>query len=89
MKNLELLDIDVHWIKSHQDDNTPHEALKLPAQLNCDADALATIAHNKPCQHNHNVIPLTPECPVHIDVEGKTTSSEHQAMIRSRWNNDT
>ena len=29
-------------IKQHQDEQTDYERLSLPAQLNCDADALAT-----------------------------------------------
>jgi hypothetical protein len=35
----------VLWIKGHQDEKTPYEALTLPAQLNVDADRLAVEHH--------------------------------------------
>ena len=80
--------IEVNWIKSHQDDKKPYEELDLPAQLNCDVDALAELAHSEEKRHNYDIVPLTPECPVHIDVDGKTITTKHQAKIRARWNND-
>ena len=35
------------WIAGHQDDKTNYDDLPLQAQLNCDADGLATQAHSQ------------------------------------------
>ena len=49
-KNLEP---SIAWIKGHQDDERPVEKLPLPAQLNCEADALADKAHEFPQNSSH------------------------------------
>ena len=41
-----LLNVSIHHIKSHQDQDTPLLLLPPPAQANCRADNLATTAHD-------------------------------------------
>ena len=36
------------WVKAHQDRTSPYDALPLEAQMNCDADTLATSYHISP-----------------------------------------
>lgn len=87
--NTSLLQADIRWIKAHQDNNKEYAELDLPAQLNCDADKLAERAHTKLARYNYDLIPLTPECPIHLDIKGKTITSKHQKQIRQGWKYDT
>lgn len=59
-----LIQADISWIKSHQDDKTPLNLLAFPVQLNCEADKLASKAHSQPPRHDYNEVPLTTETPV-------------------------
>jgi hypothetical protein len=55
----------VDHVKGHQDDKVSYDELSLPAQLNVDADALATNAlfyYPTPCKH----IPLLPAAQVQL-----------------------
>lgn len=86
--NTSFIHPDVKWIKAHQDQNKTYHSLDLCSQVNCDADKLAELAHDKPPRHNYEIIPLTPECPIHLDIEGKTITSRFQQHFRRVWKRD-
>jgi hypothetical protein len=61
----------VSHVKGHQDDHKPYEDPSLPAQLNCDADVLATNElQNYPTTCIH--VPLLPPATVQITIGGTT-----------------
>lgn len=41
-------DIELEWVKGHQDSHTPYPRLPLEAQMNCQADKLAEDYHQQP-----------------------------------------
>jgi hypothetical protein len=51
------VDITLQHVKSHQDAEKPYEELSMDAQLNVDADQLATTAHSRPLHSEYIVLP--------------------------------
>jgi hypothetical protein len=94
----------ISHIKGHQDNPKPYEDLSLPAQLNCDADVLATNElQNYPITCIH--VPLLPPATVQITIGGTAVTRKLGPTIRRqhgrlgllkaymherfRWTNDT
>ena len=75
-------------ISGHQDDRTPYEALSLPAQLNCDADALASKYLIDNPRIDHQFVPLLPkaECLLHLP-QGTITRDYSQELRNTRTDN--
>jgi hypothetical protein len=58
------------WVKSHQDDSVPVESLSFAAQLNCQADALATTQYTcTQCSTSHHFYP-PPEAEAYVVLSG-------------------
>jgi hypothetical protein len=71
----------ISHVKDHQDDHKPYEDLSLPAQLNCDADVLATNElHNYPATCIR--VPLLPPAIVQITIGGTTVTRKLGPTIR-------
>jgi hypothetical protein len=68
-------------VKGHQDNAIPYHKLPLPAQLNCDADLLATREleeYAMTCEH----VPLLPTTKVQLSLGGRTVIRNLPATIR-------
>jgi hypothetical protein len=63
-------------VDGHQDDDNPVHLLWLPAQLNCEADALATAAPEQ-IQSPIPIVPVFPPAVCQLDVEESTTTRRH------------
>jgi hypothetical protein len=64
---------NIGHVKGHQDDHKPYEDLSLPAQLNCDADVLATdelLNYPTTCIY----VPLLPPAIVQLTIGGTTVT---------------
>jgi hypothetical protein len=90
-------------VHGHQDDDTDYADLPLPAQLNCDADVLATeelAERPTTC----TLVPLMPAAKVQFSIGGRTVTWKLPATVRRQyrlrllkrymkerfcWNNDT
>ena len=71
----------ISHVKGHQDDDTDYEDLSLPAQLNCDADVLATAElrdYPTTCTH----VPLLPPAQTQLSIGGITVSRKLAPTIR-------
>ena len=77
---------DLFHILGHQDGRTSYEELSLPAQLNCDADALASkfLAEHPHIDHRHAPMLPKSECVLHLP-QG-TITRDYQQEIRSTRN---
>ena len=72
-----------HWVKVHQDDNTPTNELSIVAQLNVEADRLAG-----DLQRDHGkfrpLITLLPSCPAMLSIRGiSITSNYNKHLIKA------
>jgi hypothetical protein len=71
----------IDHVKGHQDDKLSYDELSLPAQLNVDADALATdelLNYPTPCEH----VPLLPAAHVQLNIAGRTITRKLGPAIR-------
>ena len=66
------------WIASHQDRKQTYDSLSLPAQLNCDADRIAESQHYQHQTETPWIVPLSNNCSVHLDIQGKTITSRYE-----------
>jgi hypothetical protein len=68
-------------VKGHQDNKVAYANLPLPAQLNCDADVLAThelFQFPTTCEH----VPLLPAAQAQLSIGGRTVTRKLAATIR-------
>mmetsp|Transcript_24095 Transcript_24095/g.36613 ORF Transcript_24095/g.36613 Transcript_24095/m.36613 type:complete len:139 (+) Transcript_24095:863-1279(+) len=63
---------NIVWIASHQDNKTPYPKLPLPAQLNVEADALASRIQKQPKSNKYHIVPITAFCNTHLDIDSKS-----------------
>ena len=71
----------ISHVKGHQDGKLPCKELSLPAQLNCDADVLATDKlFQFPTTYTH--IPLLPPAKVQLSLGGITITRKLSTTIR-------
>jgi hypothetical protein len=80
LRDFSLTPTIVH-VKGHQDNHKPYEDLSLPAQLNCDADVLATnelLNYPTTCIH----VPLLPPAIVQLTIGGTTITRKLGPTIR-------
>jgi hypothetical protein len=77
------LNVGIYHVKSHQDKNVPYEELTRPAQMNTQADTLATQALNK--QHGRGnqakFIPL-PNCYAYLVHKGRYINAHENVLLR-------
>ena len=76
---------NLRHIKGHQDQTRAYAKLPLLAQLNCDADALATqYIHNYPNQ-DHTRVPILPANGAQLELlDGTVTYNLKQALRHAR-----
>jgi hypothetical protein len=75
-----------YWIKGHQDnDNTPVEELSWPAQLNIQADALATRALEDQQKRGRKPPPMIrlPACTVYLLSQGVEQTSQEMMTLKT------
>ena len=72
------------WIKGHQDDHTAYDRLPYLAQINCDADALATSYYQ---QMPQPVIkePTLPSNPATLEIQHQSITSKYKTKIRRAY----
>jgi hypothetical protein len=76
------------WVKSHHDDSFPVEALSFAAQLNCQADALATSQYTcTQCSTAHHFHP-PPEAEAYVVVIATCRRNELRQTILKQTNWD-
>ena len=68
-------------VKGHQDDDVPVESLSLLAQLNVEADHHAGVYLTSFGSYSH-IIPLSPTCPITLNIDGKTIHRGFKQAIR-------
>ena len=69
------------WVKSHQDDNVPVESLSFAAQLNCQADSLATTQYTcTQCSKSHHFHP-PPEAEAYVVLSGQVVTAHLQKKV--------
>jgi hypothetical protein len=71
----------IQHVKGHQDDDAPVLTLPLPAQLNCEADTMATESLEAIPAHIP-IIPVYPSAVCQLDVRDATTTRRYQAALR-------
>ena len=73
-------------IMGHQDEKTPYKELDLSAQLNCDADFLASqyLTDNPDINHTHATLFPQAECALHLPVG--TITRDHKQELRNTRN---
>jgi hypothetical protein len=68
-------------VKDHQDNKIPYTSLPLPAQLNVDADCLASKElHDRPNLIHH--VPLFPDSKVNLLLSGMSVTRNRSDAIR-------
>jgi exonuclease III len=72
------------WIRGHQDTHTPYARLKFPAQLNCDADNLASTYYNLE-QDMPQEVTRFPSDPVQLRIGGTVITSKLKSKLRSAY----
>jgi hypothetical protein len=72
---------EILHVKGHQDDKTPYVKLPLPAQLNCDADKLAT-TELRALPNLIRRVPLFPYAKVKLLVAGQSVTRNLPGAIR-------
>jgi hypothetical protein len=72
---------EIFHVKGHQDDKTPYANLPLPAQLNCDADKLAT-TELRSLPNLIRGVPLFPSANVQLLVAGQSVTRNLPSAIR-------
>jgi hypothetical protein len=72
---------EINHVKGHQDNKIPYTSLPLPAQLNVDADSLAT---NELCDRPNLIhhVPLFPDSKVQLLLSGKSVTRNLSGAIR-------
>ena len=75
------LKIRFEWVQGHQDSHTPYRNLKLPAQMNCDADHEASQYKWPDNRSSLTVTPL-PETPCQLIIQGKSITGHIKRRIR-------
>ena len=74
-------------MKSHQDSNAAYANLTLAAQMNCDADNLATAFHETSQGMWHPpLVPLLPHTCVQLEVQGRTITGHYKTKLREQAN---
>jgi hypothetical protein len=73
--------ITIAWVKGHQDAVQTHAQLSLPAQLNCEADKLATEFASCHTCHSSTVIPL-PRTPAALQVNNNSVTGHIKFRVR-------
>lgn len=64
-------------------DQTLYEYLNFPAKLlDTEADSIASQIQTYAQTTSYHLVPLTPECAAHFDIDGKTVTSHLKAKIR-------
>ncbi len=72
---------EINHVKGHQDNKIPYVSLPLPAQLNVDADSLATKElHDRPNLIHH--VPLFPDSKVQLLLSGTSVTRNLSGAIR-------
>ena len=73
--------VEFEWVRGHQDSGTPFHRLPLPAQLNCEADAIATAyaRRNGPSALTVTPLPHTP-CQLLIQMQSITRSIKQRSI---------
>ena len=74
------LNLQIHHIKSHQDDTALLSTLSIPAQANCAADDLATRGLHE-CSPA-SLSPLFPAAQCQLVIQNATITSRHASVIR-------
>ena len=72
----------ITWIKGHQDEGKRVDELSLPAQLNCEADALANEIQQHPFDWEINSLP-PPHNPIQVHHHQKTITSHLKRTLRT------
>jgi len=73
------------WIKSHQDTQTAYDQLSWEAQMNCDADGLASVFQQSPQGRIHlKVVPILPNTVAQLEVSGSTVTGRYKSVLRQR-----
>ena len=73
--------ITVAWVKGHQDAIQNYDQLPLAAQMNCEADNLATSFANNCDYHSPTVIPL-PHTPAALHLNGTSITGHIKFRVR-------
>jgi hypothetical protein len=81
---LQLPDLQLKFIKGHQDDKTPYAQLPLLARLNVDADAMAGRFQDLHGQ-DRPIALMTPRTGVQLHLLEGTVTSCHVATIRHAY----
>jgi hypothetical protein len=71
-------------VKGHQDDKTPYRNLPLPAQLNCDADSLAT-TELRSLPNLIKRVPLFPSAKVQLLISDQSVTRNIPGAIRRSY----
>ena len=75
----------VAHVKGHQDDKVPYEQLPLPAQLNVDADALASSHVSSSDQPFSQLSPLFPHTRAQLDMASSTIHSHYRQNLHTAY----
>jgi hypothetical protein len=81
IKQISTVPVTVHHVKGHQDRARTVASLSLPAQLNVEADSLAT-DFNAALTHPLPVIPFDPATRILLTIGQKTVTSHIRSQIR-------
>jgi hypothetical protein len=71
----------VQHVTGHQDDDQPVHLLPLPAQLNCEADALTTLALDA-ISSPIPLVPVFPSAMCQLDIREETITRRHASALR-------
>lgn len=72
--------INLKWIKGHQDNDNSVRNLPLPAQLNCEADRAAS-EYNSTHAINRLTVPSLPSTPCQLLLHGQSTTSKFKHKV--------
>ena len=85
-RGLDKLTPTIAHIKGHQDADTPYEQLPLSAQLNCDADALATRYLQEHPDINHSIAHMFPEAHCLLHIQNNTITRDIKEALSTASN---
>ena len=76
------IQLEIKWVKGHQDSTIPYDQLPLPAQLNCEADKQAESWYHEP-NHNMTTIPPLPTTPSQLVLHQLPITSHLKRRVHS------
>jgi hypothetical protein len=75
-----MFELQLKWVRGHQDDTTQFNSLPLPAQLNCEADRQASQYEFTP-QHSLSPVTPLPGTPCQLIIHGKSITGKLKRRV--------